>query len=218
MFEKMRQPLPKLVFVILFLCSVPAVFSQPDSNYPFMKTGEVDAPVIYDRIPGFEWGATCLKISTRYEVGLTDTRFGKKVLVYKYLSSKTELISTVDSSVIPEDPSFFAKYGIDPSFNCFGYAFTNGKYVVEQPLEFLQDEYENCRESEAEVAVFVAFQEVTEDGQDYMNPIHIAVILPDGHWSYKPGVRKLVEDVDLSLANDVYNYNRILFYKRKTSR
>lgn len=217
MLEEITAVLPNVFFILVFIFSAPAAFSQPDSTYPFVETGEVDAPPIYDRIPGFEWGATCLKIQSRYEVGLTTTHSGKRIQVYKYLSSKTELISTVDSTVIPKDSSFFTQFGIDPSFNCYGYAFTKGAYFVEQPLEFLKDEYENCGVVEAEIALFVAFQEVTEAGEDFMNPVHVAVVLPDGHWSYKPGVRKLVEDVDFSLANDVYNYNRILFYKRKKS-
>ena len=68
---------------------------------------------------------------------------------------------------------------------------------------------------DAELIIFKEHKGYNDVGDEIIINFHAVKILPNGNVSFKPGINRLVEDVDINLAIHDYNFNHKIYLRKK---
>jgi hypothetical protein len=164
-----------------------------------------------------KWGSTAIRMEFSYKEGYIETTKGTKVLAYEYIpkSLKVELFDKITGKNIPKLSSFLKQFNFDLSYNCFGYCFADSKVFLPDPTSFLKEEYEEVAYEKAELILFKVHEGFGDNGEEVINYFHVVKVLANGKVSFKPGINKIVQNVDEELAIHNYNFNHEVYFKKK---
>jgi hypothetical protein len=165
----------------------------------------------------FNWGSHALRIQHDFEVGYVTTKLGSQVIALNPIteSLKIEFVNRQNNNiVIPKPKEFFDQFGIDISYNCFGYCFADGKFHIENPEPIIKEEYHEVGPNDAEVILFKNFFGFADNGIPLYQYSHAVKVLPNGNVSFKPGMNSLMENIPRNRAIHTYNYNHEIYLKK----
>ena len=163
------------------------------------------------------WGNTALKISFEYEEGHILTSKGNKVPVFKLIENSlvTELFDITTGEAISKPAPYYEQFHFDLSYNCFGYCFADSLVFLPNPDLLIEDDYDKTTYENAELILFLEHKGFGNNGEEIFLYSHAVKKLPNGNVSFKPGINKLVENVNEEQAIHVYNFNHKIYLKRK---
>ncbi len=189
----------------------------------FEKTGNI-VPVniprhkLGIRPKAMNWGNTALRLEVRYEKGCVQTFKGTQVPACNLVedSLTIELFDRVSQETIHKPKAYFNQFNFDLTYNCHGYCFAESKVIIEDPTQFIVEEYEEVDSTEAEVIMFKGHQRLDDNGEKLFDYVHAVRILSNGKVSFKPGINQLVKNANMNLAIHDYDFNHKVYFRKKT--
>jgi len=117
---------------------------------------------------------------------------------------------------VPNSLSLCRSMNFDPTYNCFGYCFADGKYFILNPSGIINSKYRVVSTfKEADIVMFRSFASLDDNGDHGYNYTHCMKVLENGNVSHKEGICQLIQDIPYEEALKQVNNNHIEFIKLK---